>query len=66
MKSLVKNVNNWVTIDGNNVAKNIDLYERLLYIAENVLPTRKEYERVFYVMTEDLIFRNYEKLRTAG
>lgn len=55
------NVDDWVKVDDNNVAKNIDLYERLLYIAENVQTTVKEYERVFYVMTEDLVFRGYEK-----
>jgi hypothetical protein len=42
------------------------LYERLLYIAEKVQPTQKEYERVFNVMTEDLIFRSYEKLTNVN
>jgi len=64
-KALLLNVNNFImNAAANDIAGNIDLYDRLLYIAEKTDPTREAYTRVFLVMVEDLIFRAYENVKT--
>lgn len=61
------NVNNFIqNAAANDIASNIDLYDRLLYIAEKTKPTREAYTRVFLVMVEDLIFRSYDNVRTGA
>ena len=65
-KALLLNVDNFISnAAANDIAGNIDLYERLLYIAEKTDPTREAYTRVFLVMVEDLIFRAYDNVKTG-